>query len=95
MAMAGEGQEHRSKHRQEVDGSGSSKAPTTHLKKLAKRARPISLREESSLEGSPPRGGTPKSPDEIEYLKIHAPDCQINQEEVDYNKEDPQNIITL
>jgi hypothetical protein len=28
-------------------------------------------------------------------LKIHAPDCHINQEEVDYNKEDLRNTITL
>jgi hypothetical protein len=28
-------------------------------------------------------------------LKIRAPDCHINQEEVDYNKEDLMNIITL
>jgi hypothetical protein len=28
-------------------------------------------------------------------LKIRAPACHINWEEVDYNKEDPRNIITL
>jgi hypothetical protein len=28
-------------------------------------------------------------------LKIRAPDYHINREEVDYNKEDPRNIITL
>jgi hypothetical protein len=28
-------------------------------------------------------------------LKIRTLDCHINPEEVDYNKEDPRNIITL
>jgi hypothetical protein len=63
--MAGEGQERCSKHCQEAGGSGSSRAPTALPKKLAKSVRPISLREESSPEGSPPRGGTPESPDEL------------------------------
>jgi hypothetical protein len=46
-------------------------------------------------EDSPPRGGTPESPNKLEFLKIHASDCHINKEEVDYNKEDLRNIITL
>jgi hypothetical protein len=93
--MVGEGQERRSKHRQEAGESSSNRAPTAHPKKLAKWARPISLQEESSPEDPPPRGGTPKSPDELECSKIHASDYHINQEEADYNKEDPRNIITL
>jgi hypothetical protein len=93
--MAGKGQECRFKHCQEAGGSGSSRAPTAHTKKLAKRARPISLREESSPEDSPLRRGTPESLNKLECLKIHAPDYLINQEEVDYNKEDLRNIITL
>jgi hypothetical protein len=93
--MVGEGRERCSKQCQEVGGSGSSRAPTAHPKKLAKRARPISLQEESSPEDSP-RGGTPYSPQEVECLKkIRAPDCHINREEFDYNKEDLRNIITL
>jgi hypothetical protein len=70
-------------------------SPSTHPNNLAKRQRPSSLREESSPEDSPPCGGTPNSPEEFECLKIRAPDCHINQEEVDYNKEDLMNIITL
>jgi hypothetical protein len=93
--MAGEDQEYCSKHRQEVVGFGFSMTPTAHPKKLAKRARPISLWEESSPEDSPPRDGTPESPDELECLKVHAPDCHINWEKVDYNKKDPRNVITL
>jgi hypothetical protein len=93
--MVGEGKECRSKHCQEAGGSGSSRAPITHPKKLAKRVRPSSLREESSPKDSPPCGGTPESPDEFECLKIHAPDCHTNREEVDYNREDSRNIITL
>jgi hypothetical protein len=93
--MASEGHERRSKQCQEAGGSGSSRAPTAHPKKLAKRAIPIYLREESSPEDSPPRGGTPNFPGEVECLKIRAPDCHINREEVDYNKENLRNIITL
>jgi hypothetical protein len=81
--MAGEGQEQRSKHYQEAGWFGSSRAPTAHRKKLAKRSRPIYLREESSPEDSPPCGGTPKSPDELECLMNRALDCHINREEVD------------
>jgi hypothetical protein len=69
--------------------------PPLTPKKLAKRPKPSSLWEESSPEDSPPCGGTPDSPEEIECLKIRAPDYHINREEVDYNKEDPRNIITL
>jgi hypothetical protein len=68
--MAREGHERCSKQRQEAGGSGSSRAPTAHSKKLAKRARPASLREESSPEDSPHHGGTPKSPVKLECLKI-------------------------
>jgi hypothetical protein len=32
---------------------------------------------------------------EFECLKIKAPVCHTNREEVDYNKDDPRNIITL
>jgi hypothetical protein len=55
-AMA-HGDEHRSKHHQDVDASSSS--PSAQSKKLAKRPWPSSYREESSPKVSPPRGGTP------------------------------------
>jgi hypothetical protein len=64
-------------------------------KQLAKRQRPSSLCEESSPEDSPPRGGTPKSPEEFECLKIRPPVAHTNREVVNYNKVDPRNLITL
>jgi hypothetical protein len=91
--MAGEGQECRCKHHHEAGGSGSSRAPTAHPKKLAKSARPISLREESSPEDSPPHGGTPESPDELECLKIRSLVIHTNQKVVNYSKDDPMNLI--
>jgi hypothetical protein len=94
-AMAGEGHERCSKQRQGTGGSSSSQGPFAHPKKPAKRPRPSSLREESSPEDYPPHGGTPDFPKEVECLKIRALDYHINREEVDYNKEDPRNIITL
>jgi hypothetical protein len=92
--MAREGHEHRTKHRQDVSGS-SSHAPAAKPKQLTKRQRPSSLREESSPENSPPRGGTPKSPEEYECLKIRPSVAYTNREVVNYNKVDPRNLITL
>jgi hypothetical protein len=65
-AMA-RGDERRSKHRQDVGDSSSG--PSAKSKKLAKRLRPSSYQEESSLEVSPPRGGIP---DETECLKMYS-----------------------
>jgi hypothetical protein len=93
--MAGEGQERRSKHRQEASESSLSWAPIAHQKKLAKRARPNTFREESSPEDSPPRGGSPESLDELECLKIYSPVIQTNREVVNYSKEDPMYLVTL
>jgi hypothetical protein len=93
--MAGKGHERRSKNHQEAGGSSSSWAPTARPKKLAKRARPISLREESSPLDSPPHGGTPESPDELQCLKIHSPIVHTNREVLNYSKEDPMNLITI
>jgi hypothetical protein len=93
--MAGEGRVRCSKQRQEIGGSSSSQGPSTHPKKLAKRARPSTLREESTHEDSPPRGGTPESPGELECLKIRPPIAHTNQEVVNYSKEDPMNLITI
>jgi hypothetical protein len=93
--MAHEGYEQRSKKCQEIGGSSSSQALSTHPKKIAKKARPNSFREECSPEDSPPRGGTPKSLIELECLKIRFPVVYTNREEVNYNKEDPRNIVTL
>jgi hypothetical protein len=64
-------------------------------KMLAKRQRPSSLREESSPKDSLPHGGTPKSPDEVECLKLRPPVVYTNQEVVNYNKVDPRSFITL
>jgi hypothetical protein len=93
-AMAHEGQERRTKHRQDVSGA-SSCAPTARNKHLAKRRRPNSYQEESSPEDSPPRVRTPESPDELECLKIRTPIILTNREVVNYSKEDPMNLITL
>jgi hypothetical protein len=75
--MTREGHEHLTKHRQDVGGS-STHAPAARNKQLAKRRRPNSLREESSPEASPPRGGTPESPDEVECLKMRPLVIHIN-----------------
>jgi hypothetical protein len=78
------GDEYRSKHHQDV--AGSSAKPN----KLVKRPRPRSYQEESSLEASPPRGSTP---DETEWLKMYPPVIHTNREIVNYNKEDPMNVM--
>jgi hypothetical protein len=87
--MVGEGHERRSKQCQETGGSGSSRGPSAHPKKLAKRARPNTLQEESSPEDSPPHCGTPESPNELECLKIRSAVAHTNREVVNYSKEDP------
>jgi hypothetical protein len=92
--MAREGHERHTKHCQDVGGS-SNCAPLARNKHLTKRRRPSSYKEESSPEDSPLRGGTPKSPDELECLKIMTPTILTNQEVVNYSKEDPMNLITL
>jgi hypothetical protein len=84
------GDERRSKHRQVV--SASSSGPSAKPKKLAKRPRPSSYQEESSLEVSPPRGGTS---DETECLKMHSLEIYIMREIVNYNKEDFLNMVHL
>jgi hypothetical protein len=84
------GDECRSKHRQDVDASSSG--PSTKSKKLAKRPRLSSYKEESSPEVSPPHGGTP---DEMECLKIHSPEIHTSREIVNYSKENPLNVVHL
>jgi hypothetical protein len=65
------------------------------LKQLAKRWRPNTLHEESSLEDSPPHGGTPEPLEEVECLKIRPLVAYTNREVVNYNKVDPRNLITF
>jgi hypothetical protein len=84
------GDEHRLKHRQDV--GASSCGPSAKPKKLAKRLRPNSYREESSLEASPPRGGTP---DETECLKMYPLEIHTNWEIMNYSKEDLMNVMHL
>jgi hypothetical protein len=84
------GDERHSKHRQDVGASSSG--PSTKPKKLAKRSRPSSYQEESSPEISPPHGGTP---DETECLKMYSPEIHTTLEIVNYNKEDPLNVVHL
>jgi hypothetical protein len=86
----GHSDEHRSKHRQDVGASSSG--PSTKPKKLAKRTQPSSYQEESSPEVSPPRGGTP---DETECLRMHSPVIHTTREIVNYNKENPLNVVHL
>jgi hypothetical protein len=93
--MDDEGHEQHSKQCHEVGGSSSSRAPFACPKKFAKRARPNSLCEESSPKDSPPRGGSTESPKEFECLKIRALESHINRGVVNYNMEDPRNIVTL
>jgi hypothetical protein len=88
-AMA-RGDEHCSKHRQDVGASSSG--PSAKSKKLAKRPRPSNYQEKSSPEVSPPRGGTS---DETECLKMHSLDIHTTREIVNYSKEDPLNVVHL
>jgi hypothetical protein len=67
--MAHDVDERRSKHHQDI--GASSGGPSAKTKQLAKRKRPMP--HDSSSEDSPPRGGTPESPDWymfVLYLKI-------------------------
>jgi hypothetical protein len=84
------GDEHRSKHRQDVGVSSSG--PSAKSKKLVKRPRPSNYQEESSLEVSLARGGTP---DETECLQMHSPEIHTNREIVNYSKKDPMNVMHL
>jgi hypothetical protein len=84
------GDEHRLKHHQDV--SASSSGPSAKSKKLAKRPRPKSYQEESSREASPPCDSTP---DETECLKMYPPMIHTNREIVNYNNEDPMNVMHL
>jgi hypothetical protein len=84
--MTREGHERRSKHREVAGASGSSRGPVAQPKKLAKRAQPSSLHEDSSPEDSPPHGPTPSSPNEFECLKMRSPKVHTNREVVNYNK---------
>jgi hypothetical protein len=88
-AMA-RGDEHCSKHRQDVGASSSGLS--TKPKKLVKRPRPSSYQEESSSEVSSPRGGTS---DETECLRMHSPEIHTNRKIVNYSKEDPINVMHL
>jgi hypothetical protein len=90
-AMAHDGDERRSKHHQDVGASLGG--PSAKTKQLAKRKR--HMPHDSSSEDSPPRGGTPKSPDETECLKLRSPISQVNRVGVNYNKEDSMNLVTL
>jgi hypothetical protein len=76
--MTRESHERRSKHREVVSASSSSQAPSAQPKQLAKWRRPSSLREDSSLEDSPPRGATPSTPEEFECLKMRTPEVFTN-----------------
>jgi hypothetical protein len=69
------GDERHSKHRQDVGASSSGLSAKP--KKLAKRPRPSSYQEESSLEVSPPHGGTL---DETECLKMYSLEIHTTQE---------------
>jgi hypothetical protein len=62
--MTREDHERCSKHREVVDASGSSQAPVAQPKKLAKKARPNGLHEDSSPKEFPPHCATPTTPDE-------------------------------
>jgi hypothetical protein len=84
------GDERLSKHYQDVGASFSD--PSAKPKKLAKRPQPNSYQEESSLEVSPSHGGTP---DEMECLKMYSLEIHITREIVNYNKEDPLNVVHL
>jgi hypothetical protein len=84
------GDEHHSKHHQDVGASSSG--PSAKPKKFVKRPRPSSYQKESSPKASPPRGGTP---DETECLKMYPLMKHTNQDIVNYSKEDPMNVMHL
>jgi hypothetical protein len=77
--------ERRSKHHQDVGAFSNS--PSVKPKEFAK-----SYQEESSPEASPPRGNTP---DETECLKMYPPVIHTNREIMNYNKENPMNVMHL
>jgi hypothetical protein len=84
------GDERRSKHHQDVGASSSG--PSAKPKKLVKRPRSSSYKEESSPEVSPARGGTLNK---TECLQMHSPEIHTNWEIVNYSKEDPMNVMHL
>jgi hypothetical protein len=53
---------------------------------------PAATRRSPPHEVSPPHGGTP---DETECLGMHSPEIHTNREIVNYNKEDPMNVMHL
>jgi hypothetical protein len=66
--------------------------PREHSPAAIRNRQPSSYQEESSLEVSPPRGGTP---DEMECLRMHSQEIHTNWEVMNYNKEDPMNVMHL
>jgi hypothetical protein len=84
------GDERRSKHHQDIVASSSGSSAKS--KKLAKIPRPSSYQNESSPKVSLLRGGTP---DETECLKMSSPEIHTTREIVNYNKEDPLNVVHL
>jgi hypothetical protein len=72
--------------------SFNSNGPSTKPKKLAKEPKPLNYQEESSPEASPPRCSTL---DETECLKMYPPVIHTNQEIMNYNKEDPMNVMHI
>jgi hypothetical protein len=73
----------------------STHALAVRNKQLAKRWRPSSLRDESSPEASPPRGGTLESPNEVECLKMRPPVIHTNRDIMNYIKEDTMTLMNL
>jgi hypothetical protein len=88
--MEHQGHKRRSKHREVAGASGSSQAPTSHSKKLAKRQRP-NLWEESSPDSF--RILIPPTSDDNEFLEMRASVVHGNHEVVNYNKTDSNDIV--
>jgi hypothetical protein len=84
------GDEHHSKHRQNVGASSSG--PSAKPKKVAKRPCPYNYQEESSPDVPPHSGCTPN---ETECLKMYSLKIHTSWEIVNYSKEDPINVVHL
>jgi hypothetical protein len=84
--------ERRSKHHEAVGASGSSWAPASHSKSLAKGPRHTPRDDPPP---PPPRDATPPTSEEYDDLKMRVPEIHTNHVIINYNKIDPKSIMTL
>jgi hypothetical protein len=83
--------ERQSKHHEVAGAFGSRWATAAPSKSLAKRPRHTPQDDSPS----PPRDARPPTSDEYEALKMRSPKVHTNCEIINYNKINPNNIVTL